>query len=176
MSVANDTRVAPTALPPPSLSLGRTLTGTNAMSGRSGSCSRFARNRRSPPAQIASSTSLSVAPRALAIARSRPRSYCWVANRRDCPTRLLSTECGAWYDVTARVEVRPRCSWVSTSALATAGVVLNDDARPRTIDAKSPTGSTSRGGRLRLVRLKKNGCSRSSGSSDRPRWSSRIPV
>ena len=43
--------------------------------------------------------------------------------------------------------VRPRRSWVSTRALATEGVVPTDDASPRTIDAKSPTGSASRGAR-----------------------------
>ena len=56
---------------------------------------------------MAMSTSLSVAPRARAMARSRFSSYCWVANRRDWPTRLLRMLCGAWYEVTARVEVRP---------------------------------------------------------------------
>ena len=99
-----------------------------------------------------------------------------MAKRRARPTRLLRIDDGAWYDVTARVAFWPRPSSVSTSALATDGVVPTDDASPRRIVEKSPTGSAWRGGRFGRVRLKKKGWSRASGEVASPRSSSRMPV
>ena len=120
---------------------------------------------------------MTVALRPRATARSRSRSYCWVANLRERPVRALSTESGAWYEVTARVEVSPRRSWVSSRVRATVGIEVTDAATLRRMEVTSPTGSggasSLRGGRLRL---KKSGCCRSSGSSASPRRSSRIPV
>ncbi|CFS34729.1 Uncharacterised protein [Mycobacterium tuberculosis] len=60
-SVPNVARMVATALPPPSSSLGRTLTGKTTISDLLGSSPSSSRKRRKPPPMIANATSLIVA-------------------------------------------------------------------------------------------------------------------
>ena len=94
-----------------------------------------------------------------------------VGGERDAEHRLGELE------HPARVAVVPRRSWVSTSVRATVGSEVTEAATLRRMEVTSPTGSGDDAS-VRGVRgtLKKNGVSRSSGSSERPRRSIRIPV
>ena len=94
--VASDARIAPTALPPPGSSFGRTFTGTIATSGLSGSASCSPRKRRRAAPQIASTTSFTVPPADAAMRFTRSIETCCVAKRRLREIRWLSTDFGAW--------------------------------------------------------------------------------
>ncbi len=147
------------------------------MSGGSGRASASTRKVRSPPAHTAIRTSLSVAPRAFPMARSRSTSSCWVANRRAVPTRPLRIEGGAWYEVTAVVGVVwPRRSWVSSRARPTEVTDPSEVASPPSTEVTSATGSGRGPGRLDRLVLRKNGWVRFAGSELRPRWRIRMPV
>ncbi len=95
MSVPSVEMMKLMALPVPSSSLGRTDTGMPAVSDRPGSALRSSRKRRKAPPQIASTTSLSVQPAALATARRRSMAKRCVAKRRFSRTRPFSTDIGA---------------------------------------------------------------------------------
>ena len=140
MSVPIVARIAPTALPPPSSPFGRTLTGRNAISDRSGSSSSSVRNCRNPPPMMASATSLSVAPCCEPIALSRVNSYCWVAKRRFRLILALRMLCGACTEPAICALSPSRRNWVFTNALARSTVELTPPTtdEPMLLSVRSP--------------------------------------